>query len=300
MLSSTSLWPRGLGLSTLRRMRTASAGALRLKSPRAAGLVRLGRSSPCAPCRRLPLPFAQRHLFLAFRAGNVMGGYDQLGQGEYLEKTFHNLPVHKGITLSLRYLFIDTWCVGSAASKRASPRSALCAPSPFFHPWLHPPVTLPRPPLRLAPTHPLPSPPPSPPTPSSPPPLTNRPRDGDEAGLIYVDGELISQPVHNQYPSSSYCGQSGNADNIADLVFHLPDHVSHTLTLRIGSTLSSGKPTMLRRNTIAALQPRPTSILPLTPSALILQRRPTSPLPWTTSTLLLTFPPGRLWTPFRR
>lgn len=60
--------------------------------------------------------FAFRPLFLRRLAnrslslsGNVLGGFGELGTGEYLEKTFHNLPTHQGITISLRYLFIDTW-----------------------------------------------------------------------------------------------------------------------------------------------------------------------------------------------
>lgn len=65
------------------------------------------------------------------------------------------------------------------------------------------------------------------------------PRDDNEAGLIYVDGQLVSQPVHKNYPGSNYCG-GPNDDNLADLVIHLPDHIGSTLTLRIAADINSG------------------------------------------------------------
>ena len=64
-------------------------------------------------------------------------------------------------------------------------------------------------------------------------------RDNDERGLIYVDGVEIARPLFSDYPAGQYCGRD-NADRVADLTLHVPDHSASTLTLRISSTLSSG------------------------------------------------------------
>ena len=64
-------------------------------------------------------------------------------------------------------------------------------------------------------------------------------RDNREAGLIYIDGELVSKPVFADYPETEYCGQ-GNGDNLADLTIHLPTHVGSTITIRIAAEINSG------------------------------------------------------------